>query len=75
VARDQLRTSHPLDAEAALLLGKFASRPPRRGGDQFLSIGLESHPESHAAPLALLGRGECRIALGEDRADCPICVT
>lgn len=67
VARDQLRTSHPLDAEAALLLGKIRQQAssPREAISFYQSV-LESHPESHAAPLALLGRGECRIALGED---------
>ncbi len=67
VARDQLKVGNPLDAEAAWLLGKIRenANQPREAISFYQSV-LESHPESHAAPLALLGRGACRIALGED---------
>jgi tetratricopeptide (TPR) repeat protein len=69
VARDQLTVSHPLDAEAAWLLGKIReeAKQPREAISFYQSV-LESHPESHAALLSLIGRGECRIALQEDAA-------
>jgi len=69
VARDQLTVSHPLDAEAGWLLGKIReeAKQPREAISFYQSV-LESHPESHAAPLSLLGRGTCRITLGEDAA-------
>jgi len=69
VARDQLTIGHPLDAEAAWLLGKIRQeqKSPREAISFYQTV-LESDPESHAAPLALLGRGTCRIELAEDAA-------
>lgn len=67
VARDQLHVGNPLDAEAAWLLGKI--RQEHRDWPEAISFYesvLMSHPESHAAPLSLLGRGTCRIELAQD---------
>jgi tetratricopeptide (TPR) repeat protein len=64
LARDQLRVSHPLDADAAFYLGKiFEERNDPATAISFYEAVLTTHPESKAAPLALLGRGVCRIML------------
>jgi tetratricopeptide (TPR) repeat protein len=64
LARDQLRVSHPLDADAAFYLGKiFEERNDPTTANSFYEAILTTHPESKAAPLALLGRGICRIML------------
>src|SRR5205814_2316678 len=61
VSRDQLKTQHPLDADAALLLGKiFRDRGDAPQALAFFQDVLVSHPESQATPLARLGRGVCR---------------
>jgi tetratricopeptide (TPR) repeat protein len=69
VARDQLKSQHPLDADAAYALGKIR----QSGGDpkeavSFYEHVIESHPDAPVAPLARLGRGVCRIELGSDEA-------
>ena len=69
VARDQLKTKHPLDADAAFALGRIR----QDWGDfkeavSFYQDVLESHPDSTVAPLSRLGRGVCRVALGQDEA-------
>ena len=69
VARDQLKTQHPLDGDAAYALGRIR----QDWGDfkeaiAFYQDVLESHPDSALAPLARLGRGVCRIALAQDEA-------
>jgi len=64
LARDQLRATHPLDADAAFYLGKiFEERNDPATAISFYESILTTHPESKAAPLALLGRGICRIML------------
>jgi tetratricopeptide (TPR) repeat protein len=64
LARDQLRVSHPLDADAAFYLGRiFQERGDPTTATSFYDAILTTHPESKAAPLALLGRGVCRIML------------
>ncbi|MGD0463225.1 MAG: tetratricopeptide repeat protein [Tepidisphaeraceae bacterium] len=64
LARDQLRVTHPLDADAAFYLGKiFEDRNDPATAISFYESVLTMHPESKAAPLALLGRGVCRIML------------
>ncbi|CAN5648429.1 hypothetical protein BH09PLA1_BH09PLA1_22030 [soil metagenome] len=69
VARDQLRTQHPLDADAAYLLGKIAQeRGDNSTAISFYEIVLVSHIDSKVAPSARLGRGVCRIANGQDDA-------
>lgn len=67
VARDQLTTAQPLDAEAAYLLGKLRqdANDPKEA-IAFYQAVLTSHPESAPAPLSRLGRGACRILLGQD---------
>jgi len=62
LARDQLRVSHPLDADAAYYLGRvYQDRGDPTTATSFYEAVLTTHPESKAAPLALLGRGICRI--------------
>ncbi len=62
LARDQLRVGHPLDADAAYYLGRiFQDRGDGATAISFFQAVLTTHPESRAAPLALLGRGYCRI--------------
>lgn len=69
VARDQLGVQEPLDAEAAYLLGKIMqARQDYRQGIAFYQAVLTSHPESSRAPLCLLGRAGCRLALGDEDA-------
>lgn len=67
IARDQLTTAQPLDADAAYLLGKLRqdANDPKEAIAFFQGV-LNSHPESAPAPLARLGRGACRILLGQD---------
>jgi tetratricopeptide (TPR) repeat protein len=62
LARDQLRVSHPLDADAAYYLGRiYQDRGDPATAISFYQAVLETHPESKPAPLALLGRGISRI--------------
>ena len=69
VARDQLRVQHPLDGEAAYILGKIYQDKNDAGqANSFYQVVLVSHPDSRVAPLARLGRGVCRILQGEDDA-------
>jgi tetratricopeptide (TPR) repeat protein len=69
VARDQLRTQHPLDADAAYVLGRiYQDRNDAPQANSFYQAVLVSHPDARIAPLARLGRGVCRILLGEDDA-------
>lgn len=68
-ARDQLKVGHPLDAEAAYLLGKIRQEQnDPKEAISFYHAVLMSHPESDVAVLARLGRGQCRIVLGDDAA-------
>jgi tetratricopeptide (TPR) repeat protein len=67
VARDFMKVRHPIDADAAYTLGKI--RLEKRDfaeAKSFFESVLISHPDSPVATMALLGRGICRIALGED---------
>ena len=69
VCRDELKTGHALDAEAAYLLGRIAQeRNDPREAVGFYDHVINDHPESHAAPLARLGRGQCRILVGDEAA-------
>jgi tetratricopeptide (TPR) repeat protein len=62
LARDQLRVSHPLDADAAYYLGRiYQERGDAATAISFYDAVLTTHPESKPAPLALLGRGVCRV--------------
>lgn len=66
-ARDLMRVQHPLDADAAYLLGRiFEDRAEHRTAESFYQDVLVSHPESKVATLALLGRGTCRVSQGQD---------
>ncbi len=68
-SRDQVRTQHPLDANAAYYLGRIhEARDDPAAANSFYDVVLVNHPESKLAPLARLGRGVNRIALGEDDA-------
>ena len=67
VARDQLKTSHPLDADAAYALGRIRQeKGDLKEAVSFYEDVLESHPDAAAAPLARLRRGVCRISLGQN---------
>jgi tetratricopeptide (TPR) repeat protein len=69
VARDQLRVRQPLDADAARLLGRILQdRGEAREALAFYQDVIVSHPDALAAPLARLGRGVCRVEVGEDLA-------
>jgi tetratricopeptide (TPR) repeat protein len=69
VARDLLTVAHPLDADAAFLLGRIRQEKndPTEAISFFQDV-LRSHPESMPAPLAKLRRGLCRITLDDDDA-------
>lgn len=67
VAREQLQTQHPLDADAAYYLGKMAQdRHDAPTAISFYEIVLVSHIDSKVAPLARMGRGVCRLILNQD---------
>ena len=69
VARDQLRVSHPLDADAAYLLGRIKQEQKDYvGANSFYLAVLQSHLDSRIAPWARLGRGVSRILAGDDDA-------
>src|SRR5688500_13050048 len=69
VARDQLRSRHPLDADAAYALGRIhQARDQIKEAVSFFEQVIQNHPDSPVAPQARLGRGVCRIALGNDDA-------
>lgn len=68
-ARDLLKTQHPLDADATYWLGKIAQdRGDAPTALSFYEIVLVSHIDSRVAPLALMGRGMCRIVSQKDDA-------
>lgn len=65
-AREQLRVSHPLDANACYVLGRIAQqRNKPKEAESFYKIVLMSHPDADVASLSLLGRGICRIMSNE----------
>jgi tetratricopeptide (TPR) repeat protein len=69
LAREQLRVQHPLDADAAYHLGKIHEGRGEAGqAKSFYQVVLVSHPDAKVVPLALLGRGMCRLTLGENEA-------
>ncbi len=69
VARQQLRVDQPLDADAAYLLGKiFEEKGDFKTAESFYRDVLLGHPEAPAALPALMGRGMCRLALGQQDA-------
>lgn len=67
IARDQLGVGHPLDAQASYFLGRIfqARRQPEQAQSFYENI-LVSHPDDPVAIMARLGRGVCRLMLGED---------
>lgn len=69
VSRDQMKERHPLDGDAAYLLGRMAQdKRDWKLANSFYEVVLVDHPDSRLAPLAKLGRGVCRIALANDDA-------
>lgn len=69
VARDQLRSGHPLDAEACVLLGDIARASGRvEEAKSFYREVIVNHPDSRVTPLARIGRGLARVMLKEDEA-------
>jgi tetratricopeptide (TPR) repeat protein len=66
VARQQLKVDQPLDADAAYLLGKiFQEKSDPETAKSFYRDVLQGHPESPVATPSLMGRGMCRLELGE----------
>ena len=69
LSRDQLKIQHPLDGEAAYLLGRILqARGEHAEAIAFFETVLVSHPGTDSAWLARLGRGVSRIARGDDDA-------
>ncbi len=67
LSRQQLRPQHPLDAEVCCLLGRIAQeRDDPRAAIAHYEVVLVGHPNANVAPLCRLGRGICRIMLGDD---------
>jgi tetratricopeptide (TPR) repeat protein len=67
VARDQLTVRNPLDADACYLLGKLLQeRGDAQQAVSFYETLLVSHIDAPIEPLARLGRGMCRVMLGQD---------
>jgi tetratricopeptide (TPR) repeat protein len=66
LARDQMKPSHPMDGDAAYFLGRiYQDRNDPQTANSMYEVTLISHPDSKQAPLALLGRGTCRIMLNQ----------
>jgi tetratricopeptide (TPR) repeat protein len=66
VCRQQLKTEHPLDADAAYLLGVIRQdKPDYAVAASFYQDVLLCHPDSIVATRSLLGRGLCRIQLDQ----------
>jgi len=69
LARDQMKPTHPLDGDAAYVLGRiYQDRNDAKTANSLYEVTLISHPDSRDAQLALMGRGTCRIMLGETDA-------
>ncbi|MGF1635100.1 MAG: tetratricopeptide repeat protein [Phycisphaerae bacterium] len=67
IARDQLGRGHPLDAEAAFLLGEiFTHRHDPGKAMSFYEVVINDHPGSDVASPALLNRGLSHLELGDD---------
>lgn len=67
VARDFLKVRHPADADAAYALGRIRQdKGDFKEAKSFFESILVSHPDAPVALQAKLGRGMCRISLGED---------
>ena len=66
-ARGYMKVRHPTDADAAFALGKIhQERSDFKEAKAFFEEILVSHPDAAIATLAKLGRGMCRVSLGED---------
>jgi len=62
LAREQLKPTHPLDGDACYVLGRiYQDRQDPRTANAFYEVVIVSHPDAEVAPLAILGRGICRI--------------
>ncbi len=69
VSREQLKTGHPLVGDAAYYLGKILQdRGDTRAALSFYEDVIVSHIDLPIAPAAKMGRGVCRIFLGNDDA-------
>jgi tetratricopeptide (TPR) repeat protein len=68
-ARDLLGTRHPVDADAAYILGRLRQDAADwKQAMAFYQDVIVSHVDSPHMPLALMGRGMCRLQLGQDDA-------
>lgn len=67
VAREQMQSRHPLDADACLLLGKiYQSRNRPEEANSFFEHVIVNMPDAKVAPLAQLGRAMCRAMMKQD---------
>jgi tetratricopeptide (TPR) repeat protein len=66
LARDEMKPTHPLDGDAAYFLGRiYQERKDPATALSLYAVTLLSHPDSRQSLPALLGRGMCRIMLGQ----------
>ncbi len=69
LAREQLKAQHPLDGDACFALGQInQARKEAKIAISFYQEVLTSHVDARVAPMALLGRGVCRILDSQDDA-------
>jgi tetratricopeptide (TPR) repeat protein len=69
LARQLMTVSNPLDAEAALRLGKiYENRGKADEARAYYENIIQSHPDSRSLVTARLGRGVTRLMKGEDDA-------
>ncbi|MGC4033923.1 MAG: tetratricopeptide repeat protein [Tepidisphaeraceae bacterium] len=67
IARELFRGRHPMDADAAYLLGKIhQDRRQAEMAESFYKTVLTDYPESKTVPLAKLGLAMCRAARQDD---------
>ena len=69
LARDQFKGQHQFDAEAAYLLGRIhQDRKDYPTANSFYNAVIQSYYDARLALAATIGRGVCRIAVGETEA-------
>lgn len=67
LSRDQLTVRSDLDGDACHILGRILqARQDAAGAISYYEIAMTSHPNSKLMSANRLGRGVCRIMLGQD---------